>query len=319
MDPSIFALMVVSGLIFLIFTGFPVVVALGLSSFLGIAHLMQDYNIAGALLASSAYGAIRSYVFATIPLFVLLGEIISRSGAATDLYRVIDTVMRRLPGRLALATVGGNTVFGAVTGVSIASAATFSRIAYPEMVRAHYNKSVALGSIAGSAALGMLIPPSILLIIWGVVASESIGRLFVAGIVPGILLASMFFLFLLTLALIKPKLFGEDSQSVLDKSKAAIANPITPKMIVGCFLVIALIMVILGGIWTGFFTPTEAGGVGVLFAVLVGLIKGMRVNDFVQTVLNTGRISALECSLRAALLMWLRGCFSVWVAISTRS
>lgn len=292
MDPSLFALVVVAGLISLIVTGFPVVIALGLCSFLGIAHLMQDYNIAGSLLASSAYGAIRSYVFATIPLFVLLGEIISRSGAASDLYRVIDTAMKRLPGRLALATVGGNTVFGAVTGVSIASAATFSRIAYPEMVRAQYNKSVALGSIAGSAALGMLIPPSILLIIWGVVASESIGRLFVAGIIPGILLATMFFLFLLILALVKPKLFGEDSQSVLDKSKAALDNPITGKMLFGCFLVIALIMVILGGIWTGFFTPTEAGGVGVLFAVMVGIIKGMRAKEFMQSVLNTGRVSA---------------------------
>ena len=132
MDSALLTLLLVSGLLGCVLLGIPVVIALGLSSFLGLAYVMGSFDIAGALLSSSAYGAIKSYVFATIPLFVLLGEVLSKSGAAADLFKVVDRTCRRLPGRLALATVGGNTVFGAVTGVSIASAATFSRIAYPE-------------------------------------------------------------------------------------------------------------------------------------------------------------------------------------------
>lgn len=289
MDSATFATVIIGALMFLVFTGIPIVIALGLCSFFGLAYLMGSYDIAGALLSSSAYGAIRSYVFATIPLFVLLGEIVARSGAASDLYKVIDRSLRLLPGRLALATVGGNTVFGAVTGVSIASAATFSRIAYPEMVRANYNKSVALGSIAGSAALGMLIPPSILLIVWGVIAGESVGRLFVAGVIPGILLAAMFFLFLLVLAIARPRLFGA-TRGRADAPRDADA-PGTAEYL-SCAGVVALILAVLGGIWGGFFTPTEAAGVGVLFSVVIGVVKGMGPRAFGQSILNTGRVSA---------------------------
>lgn len=289
MDSVTFATVIIGALMFLVFTGIPIVISLGLCSFFGLAYIMGSYEIAGSLLSSSAYGAIRSYVFATIPLFVLLGEIVARSGAASDLYRVIDRSLRLLPGRLALATVGGNTVFGAVTGVSIASAATFSRIAYPEMVRANYNKSVALGSIAGSAALGMLIPPSILLIVWGVIAGESVGRLFVAGVIPGILLATMFFLFLLILAIARPRLFG--SKTGMADTADGVDVPGVAEYF-SCAGVLILILSVLGGIWGGLFTPTEAAGVGVLFSVVIGLAKGMGPRAFAQSVLNTGRVSA---------------------------
>lgn len=170
-----FALAIIAALLCLILCSVPVVLALGLTSFVGLAYLTGSLQVAGSLLANTTYESIRDYVFAVIPLFVLMGEFISRSGAATDLYKVINRSLRRLPGRLALATVIGNAVFGAVTGVSIAAAAAFSRIAYPEMVRHRYNKSVALGAIAGSASLGMLIPPSVLMIVWGVVSEQSIG------------------------------------------------------------------------------------------------------------------------------------------------
>ena len=178
-----FAVIIIATLIMSILLGIPVVISLGLTSFFGLAYLMGTFDIASSLLASSAFGAIRAYEFATIPLFVLLGEILAKSGAATDLFRLINQSFKRLPGRLALATVGGNAAFGAVTGVSIASAAAFSRIAYPEMARAKYNKGVALGCIAGSASLGMLLPPSVLLIIWGVMAEQSIGKLFIALVI----------------------------------------------------------------------------------------------------------------------------------------
>ena len=141
------------------------------------------------MLAATAYEAIRDYVFAVIPLFLLMGEFISKSGTVTDVYRGINRMLRKLPGRLAIATVFGNALFSFVTGVSIASAATFSRIAYPEMKRFGYHQGFALGAVAGSSCLGMLIPPSVLMIVWGILTEQSIGQLFAAGVLPGLLLS----------------------------------------------------------------------------------------------------------------------------------
>lgn len=281
-----FAAIIIAVLVMSILLGIPVVISLGLTSFFGLAYLMGTFDIASSLLASSAFGAIRAYEFATIPLFVLLGEILAKSGAATDLFKLINQSFKRLPGRLALATVGGNAAFGAVTGVSIASAAAFSRIAYPEMARAKYDKGIALGCIAGSASLGMLLPPSVLLIIWGVMAEQSIGKLFIAGVIPGLLLASLFFLFLLVFALLRPRLFGSahEQDAVVEKADA--------RARIGATGVILMILLIFGGIWFGLFTPTEAAGIGVLGAVMIGVAKGMKWRDFSASILNTGRISA---------------------------
>ena len=262
-----FAIAIIVILIGLIICSVPVVLALGLCSFFGLAYLTGSLQVAGSLLANTTYEAIRDYVFAVIPLFVLMGEFISRSGAAGDLYNIINRSFRKLPGRLALATVGGNAVFGAVTGVSIASAAAFSRIAYPQMVRHGYRKSAALGAIAGSASLGMLIPPSVLLIVWGVIAEQSIGRLFVAGLLPGLLLASMFFLFIVGYALMRPAAFGADGTAteatLAEEEMDAAARKRETRGGIG---VCILIVTVLGGIWFGAFTPTEAAGIGVLFA-----------------------------------------------------
>lgn len=284
-----FASAIVFALIFLVLLGIPVVIALGITSFLGIVFLTGSFDVASGLLANTTYEAIRDYVYAVIPLFVLMGEVISRSGAASDLYKIVNRRLRSLPGRLALATVGGNAVFGAVTGVSIASAAAFSRIAYPEMVRAGYDKSVALGSIAGSAALGMLLPPSVLLIVWGVISEQSIGQLFVAGVIPGLLLATMFFIFILGLGTFFPKLVGGGNDAaVVETADAAQMR----RERIGGIGVVVLILCVLGGIWLGAFTPTEAAGIGALLAVIIGIMKGMSVRDFRDAILETGRISA---------------------------
>nr|WP_306266415.1 TRAP transporter large permease [Pararhizobium sp. IMCC3301] len=287
-----FAMAIIAILIALIICSVPVVIALGLSSFFGLAYLTGSVDVAGSLLANTTYEAIRDYVFAVIPLFVLMGEFIARSGTAADLYNLINRGLKRLPGRLALATVAGNAVFGAVTGVSIASAAAFSRIAYPQMVKHNYDKSTALGSIAGSASLGMLIPPSVLLIVWGVISEQSIGRLFVAGVLPGLLLATMFFLFIIGYAKLKPAFFGEgaghvDATPAIEPTAADLKRE---KL--GGIGVCILIVVVLGGIWFGAFTPTEAAGVGVLLALLLAVLKGVSLRGIGEAVLETGRISA---------------------------
>ena len=295
-----FTVAIISVLLILILLSVPIVLALGTASFFGLAYLVGNFDVAVSLLSNTAYESIRSYIFAVIPLFVLMGELISKSGAAKDLYVLINNSLNKLPGRLSLATVIGNAVFGAVTGVSIASAAAFSRIAYPEMVKHNYNKTVALGSIAGSASLGMLIPPSILLIVWGVIAEISIGKLFVAGVIPGILLALMFAVFIIIYAIIKPELFGESKKVSEIKYKS------TKSELFGAMGVIILIFVVLGGIWFGVFTPTESAGIGALFALILAIIKKTSWQDIGAAVLETGKISAPILFLLIAAQMYAR-------------
>jgi C4-dicarboxylate transporter, DctM subunit len=295
-----FAIAIITVLLVLILLSVPIVIALGSASFFGLAYLVGNFDVAVSLLANTAYESIRSYVFAVIPLFVLMGELISKSGAAKDLYVLINTSLSKIPGRLSLATVIGNAVFGAVTGVSIASAAAFSRIAYPEMVSQNYNKAVALGSIAGSASLGMLIPPSILLIVWGVIAEISIGKLFVAGVIPGIILALMFGVFIVIFAILKPKLFGETYEQKTIKHKS------TKSEIIGSIGVISLIFLVLGGIWFGIFTPTESAGMGALFALILAILKKTSWRDIASAVLETGKISAPILFLLIAAQMYAR-------------
>ena len=295
-----FAIAIIAVLLILILLSVPIVIALGSASFFGLAYLVGSFDVAVSLLANTAYESIRSYVFAVIPLFVLMGELISKSGAAKDLYVLINNSLSKLPGRLSLATVFGNAVFGAVTGVSIASAAAFSRIAYPEMVAQNYNKAVALGSIAGSASLGMLIPPSILLIVWGVIAEISIGKLFVAGVIPGILLALMFGIFIVVFAIFKPKFFGESQQVQEIKHKSSRSE------LIGSIGVVALIFLVLGGIWFGVFTPTESAGMGALFALILALLKKTSWKDIASAVLETGKISAPILFLLIAAQMYAR-------------
>jgi len=281
-----FSFWIIIALILLIALSVPVVIALGLTSFFGLYYITGNINVPLSLLNNTAYGAIRDYIFAVIPLFVLMGELISRSGAAEDLYNLINKSLKKIPARLALATVFGNAIFGAVTGVSIASAAAFSKIAYPQMVKFNYNKTIAVGCIAGSASLGMLIPPSILMIVWGVLTEQSIGKLFIAGIIPGIILSFLFAIFCFVLAYFKPDLFGQGSENQsLDVS-------LTKRQYWGAIGVSFLIVLVLGGIWFGFFTPTEAAGIGALFALILAILKGVSFKEILDSVLETGKISA---------------------------
>ena len=281
-----FVLVLFGALLLMIIIGIPVVISLGLCSFFGLYFITGNINTPLSLLQNTAYGAIRDYVFAVIPLFVLMGEFISKSGAAKDLYNLIHKSLKKIPGRLTLATVFGNAFFGAVTGVSIASAAAFTRIAYPQMCDLKYNKTVSLGCIAGSASLGMLIPPSVLLIVWGYISEQSIGKLFIAGIIPGIILALFYTLFILIYSKIRPDYFGEISigNTAFDK--------ITREEKIGSLAVLLLILIVLGGIWFGFFTPTEAAGIGALFAFILAIYKKVSFREILDAVLETGKVSA---------------------------
>src|SRR5690625_975985 len=192
MSPIIISFITVLLLFVCILLGIHIGFSLAFLSLLGVYLMSGDLAIALSLLSSSAYESIRDYIYAVLPLFILMGVLMSYSGTAKDLYVTASKLLGRLPGSMGVATVISNAIFAAVTGVSVASAAVFSKISMPEMIRIGYNRVFAVGSVAGSSVLGMLIPPSILLIVYGVLAQVSIGKLFIAGILPGVLLAIIF-------------------------------------------------------------------------------------------------------------------------------
>ncbi|MEK9721705.1 MAG: TRAP transporter large permease subunit, partial [Quisquiliibacterium sp.] len=196
-------------LLTLVFAGVHIAVSLGLTSMLGIYMFTGEIDTVLSFASSTAYEALRDYVFAVIPLFMLMGEFLAKCGAASDLFALINRYSRWMPARLGIATVLANSVFSFITGVSIAAAAAFSKIAYPEMRRFGYERKLALGCIAGSACLGMLIPPSVLLIVWGVLTEMAIGKLFIAGIFPGLVVATLFIGYLVWVSKTQPHRVGE--------------------------------------------------------------------------------------------------------------
>ncbi len=286
-------------LLLLVFAGVEVAICLGVVSFLALYISTQDFALSLNFISSTAYEALREYLFAVVPLFLLMGEFIARSGVASDLFWAIDRRLNRLPGRFAYATVLGNVVFGFVTGTSVASATTFTSIAYPQMTRYGYNPAFSLGIISGSACLGMLIPPSLLMVVWGILTDQSIGHLFLAGIVPGLLLASMMMIYILGVSLVRSDLVGNapsrrmslsaEATAAAPDSMVAGAAPGRFDLFVSMVGFLAIIFGALGGIWVGFFTPTEGAGVGAIIALVVGLIKGMRWSAIYQTILSVGR------------------------------
>ena len=285
-------------LLVLILASVQIGIALGVASVIGVYLAYGDFQIALSILGSTAYDAIRSHALAVIPLFMLMGEIISRSGAAADLYRLCDRAMGRLPGRLAAATVLGNAAFAAVSGVAIASAATFSRIAYPEMRRGGYAKSYALGVIAGSGSLGMLIPPSVLLIVWAILTEGSVGALFVAGVIPGLLLGLAFVFYCALKAVVSPGVAPAvapvtDPAGRRETHKGDLPDSADlGRQLVSALGIVGLVVLVLGGIWTGVFTPTEAAGFGALGSLVLGYANGMRSRAFMDAIYSAGRYTA---------------------------
>ena len=285
----------------IVFAGVHIAIALGITAALGLYLMTGELEVVRTFIANTAYEALRDYVFAVIPLFMLMGDFLAKCGAARDLYALGNRASRWLPGRLAAATIVANALFGFVTGVSIAAAA-FSRIAYPEMRRFGYRRDFALGCVAGSACLGMLIPPSVLMIVWCVLTELSIGKLFLAGVIPGLLAAAGMIAYVVIAAKLKPELVGETHASRLAARPLGAdvtSAPTAPTgdeesihaMLASTMLVILLILGTLGAIWLGLCTPTEGAGVGAVGALILAVIKGIKPREVWQVVLDVGRTS----------------------------
>lgn len=207
-------------------------------------------------------------ILVAVPLFILMGAVLERSGIAEDLYRLMHGLLGRLRGGLAIGTVVICTIFAAMTGISGASTVAMGVIALPQMLKRSYDKTIALGSIAAGGALGILIPPSIIMIVYGVFARESVGKLFIGGILPGILLSSLFIAYIATRSFLQPHL----APSV--EPEEAFSFRQTFVALKGTILPIILVMAVLGSIFSGAATPTEASAVGALGAIIAAIVRG---------------------------------------------
>lgn len=266
--------LLIGALVFLVLFGLHIAVALTAVGFAGIWLIREDMDMAMRLMYLSAYNGVADYIFATIPLFVLMGLLVSISNVGKDTFDVAETLLRRLRGGLGVATVAANTVFAAVTGVSIASAAVFTRVAVPEMVKHGYRASFAAGTVAGSSVLGMMIPPSLLLIIYGVLAEQSIGTLFIAGIIPGFVMAAAFTAMIMLMARFTPGLvFDLKRQAKMGAERSTSHLLTTTEMLGKLVPIAALVALVLGGLYSGLFTPTEAGGVGAFGAFVIAVLR----------------------------------------------
>ena len=271
-------------LLALIFSGVHLSTSLMFTSVVGVWLTTGRFATAMNVLAQSAWGAVRSYMFGVIPLFVLMGMFANMSGASKDLYDAASLLMKRLRGGVAIATVVANAIFAAITGVTVASATIFTQIALPQMTRLNYKRKFSLGTIAGSAILGMLIPPSLLMIVYGAQADVSIGKLFVAAIGPGLLMTLAFIITIRIIAVVRPDYIPQ-AESLTEAEKRDFW-----KIVLKPWPIILLIVVSLGGIWGGFFTPTEAGGVGAFGAFLLVVFKRKFTwPEFRKTMLNAGQ------------------------------
>jgi tripartite ATP-independent transporter DctM subunit len=274
-------------MIVLVLLGMPIAIVLMSLSYLGIWVIRSGEFMAVNTLGLAVSSGVASYEFGVIPLFIMMGLILEKADVGRDAFAVAATLLRKIRGGLGMATVFANAIFACIVGSSVASAAVFSRIAAPAMVGHGYTKSFALGCVAGSSVLGMLIPPSLLLIIYGLVAEESVGKLFIAAVIPGIILSFAFAIMIYGMAWFAPKLIGSvrAANDIEPASWGEIMTKLAP--------IVLLVVAVVGGIYGGVFTPTEAAAIGAGIAFLIALIK-KRLNwtAFKSIIVETGFVSA---------------------------
>ena len=251
-------------LLLLFLTGIDLGFGMAIIGFLGFACI-RSFDAALIMIATDLFETLSSYGLTVMPLFILMGQLSFQAGIANKLYDTAHKFVGHIPGGLAVATVLGTTMFKAVCGSSPATTATFASIAVPEMDRYGYSKRLSTGTVASSGTLGVLIPPSVSLIVFGLITEQSIGKLFLAGFLPGLMIAFFFALIILVWCRLDPTL-GPKSQKYGWRERAAgLPEVIWPA---------AIFVVVIGGLMKGVFTPTEAGSIGTFAVLLLVVLKG---------------------------------------------
>lgn len=290
MSVATISLLVILLLFALFFIGLEIGFAMALAGFIGFAAIV-NVDAAFSLVAKDVFSVFSSYGFTVIPMFVLMGQLGASGGIARSLYDSAYKFLGHIPGGLAVGTVIAATAFKAICGSSPATAATFATIAVPEMDRYGYDRSLSCGTVATVGTLGILIPPSVVLIVYGILTETSIGKLFLAGIIPGLMIALSFALTLVGWSIINPKLGPKGQRSTWAERFSSLPSVL---------LVGFVFLLVVGGLMVGFFTPTEAGSVGTMAVLILTTVKkDMDLKKFVKSIMETLRIACMVLMLIA--------------------
>ncbi|MGB9886432.1 MAG: TRAP transporter large permease [Moorellales bacterium] len=300
MTPELVGLIGTIILLVLVFLRVWVGFAMAAVGFLGLLYL-NDWGRAVSVLATEPHGQVASLTLATVPLFILMGALVSNTGLARDLYEAACRWIGGVRGGLAAATVAACAFFAAVSGSSMATAATLGKVAYPEMKRFKYDDRLASGACAAGGTIGILIPPSLGFIVYGLITQQSIGKLFLAGFIPGILQALFYMVTIVLLCRRNPTL----GPAVPEMSRISFKSKIGSIGLAGPVFLIFLVTI--GGIYLGVFTPTEAGAIGALASLIVGLVaRRLGWREFRGASMETAQATAMIVAMLVGAFIFAR-------------
>ena len=254
-------------LVFFLISSMPVAFAMALVGIVGFAMLTTS-TAAMSMASAELYETFSSYSLTVIPLFVFMGQVAFHAGISKSLFNAAYKWLGALPGGLAMATVGACTAFGAICGSGPATAATMASVAIPEMRRYNYSMELASGAVAAGGSLGMLIPPSVVFIVYAILTESSIGKLFIAGVLPGLMIAALFCLTIYINCRRRPEMGPVGPRASLGEKIRSLA---------GVAETLILFIVVMGGMFLGFFTPTEAAAVGAAGSLIIALVGAVSI------------------------------------------
>ncbi|EDM23432.1 TRAP transporter large permease [Caminibacter mediatlanticus] len=298
-DPLILSIILILIMFILLLSGVWIAISLIITGIAGmlifkvnLPPVISIWDKIGSLLASSMYDTLNSWSLAALPMFIFMGELLFRSNISTKLFNGLIPWFDKIPGKLLHINVAASSLFAAVSGSSAATTATVGKITLEELKKRGYDKKLAIGSLAGSGTLGFLIPPSLIMIIYGVLADVSIGKLFIGGILPGILLASAYSIYIIIVALIRKNIAPKEKNYTFKEKIIAI------KELIPIFL---LVILVLGSIYGGFATPTEAAALGVLGSIILSIyFKTLNWSIFKEAMLNSIKTTVMISFIIAA-------------------
>jgi tripartite ATP-independent transporter DctM subunit len=304
MDPVAVGILGACLLFFFLLIGMPIAFSLMLAGFLGTAYL-TSINAALPMVARTVYESASQYSYTIIPLFIVMGSYAEISGISSDLYDTFDKWLRRLPGGLGMATIASIAGFSAISGSSVASSAAFGKVAYPEMRRFNYSPRLAAGTVAAGATIDFLIPPSLGFVIFGMLTEQSIGKLLISGMIPGLILSGAFMGILYVWVKFNPSSALSSPEGVSWKEKISALK--------GIWETVVIFLLVIGGIYTGLFTPTEAAGVGATLIFLMAIWK----RKLTPKILLDSLFEAVRVSAMVLFLVAGANVFSYFLALST--
>lgn len=284
MSVTLVGIIGIVALFVLIFSRIPVGLVMALVGVTGFAY-MSNVDAAMSMMVKDIFDVFGSYNLTVIPLFILMGQIAFHAGISSRLFNVAYKMIGNWPGGMAIATIGACAGFSAICGSTNATAATMASVTLPEMKKYGYKDSIATGVVAAGGSLGILIPPSVIFILYGIMTEQSIGKLFMAGILPGVILTILFMLVVMIWAIMDPNVAPRGPKSTFKEKIVSLA---------GVMETVLLFILVMGGLFGGLFTPTEAGGVGAMGTLVIALVqRNITLKGISEALFETTRITAM--------------------------